>query len=128
MNQKSCVPPTEAVPKTATQSLSFSPRIEINASQDGEVLYVELPGVKRENLELTIEDEVLVLRGTVAQDDEAKRWIRREYGVGSFERRFRLGSELDTDALRAKLENGVLALSLPRKADSQPKRIEINAN
>ena len=128
MNQKSCVPPTEAVPKTATQGLSFSPRIEIHASQDGEVLYVELPGVKRENLELTIEDEVLVLRGTVAQDDEAKRWIRREYGVGSFERRFRLGSELDTDALRAKLENGVLALSLPRKADSQPKRIEINAN
>jgi HSP20 family molecular chaperone IbpA len=130
MSQNTCVPRVETKngETQVEQRPTFRPRIEIHTGAEGEVLRAELPGVKRENLELTVEKDVLVLKGTVESGDESREWILREYGVGSFERRFRLGTELDVTALEAKLENGVLTLKLPRKPEARPKRIEITAN
>lgn len=129
MNDRTCSPcgGETSVAATSKQRATFRPRIDILADADGEVLRAELPGVTRENLELRIEGEHLFVRGTVEPEPEGRSYLLREYGTGDFERRFRLGAELDSAGVTAEWADGVLTLRLPRKAEAKPRKIEIGS-
>jgi HSP20 family molecular chaperone IbpA len=130
MNDKMCSPcgGEVAVATPAKVRAAFRPRVEIASQEGGEVLRAELPGVKRESLVISVEGDQLWLRGTVDAEPEGRSYLLREKAHGDFERRFRVGADLDTAAITAEWADGVLTLRLPRKAEAQPRRIEVRGS
>jgi len=97
----------------------------IDAGQEYRVV-VEMPGVDKEGLEIEVKDDVLRVRGQrTAPDASARLLLNERYANRVYERRFTLGEDIDRDKLRARLEHGVLTVTLPRKAAVQPQRIEV---
>jgi HSP20 family protein len=111
---------------------TFSPRVDI--SEDEKYLYVnaELPGLKKEEVKVTINDDnVLVIKGEKKREesqeekDENKTFIRVERNYGMFTRSFMLPENLKTDSINAKFENGVLNISLEKVEPQKPKEVEV---
>lgn len=97
----------------------------VRAHWNDEAVAIEalLPGVRRDALELSIDDDQLVLSGEL--QDPAERALRRERSSGRFQRRLALPFPVDASQAQAELADGLLRLRLPRRADSGPRRIEI---
>lgn len=111
-----------------TQSTSW-PSIDVEERDDEFRVEAELPGMKETDVEVTLHENVLSIRGEKrAEENDAKRQYRERY-FGQFERRMALPSEVDRDAVTAKFENGVLKLRLPkaRNQQSRSRRIPIAA-
>lgn len=105
----------------------FTPPIDIYETDEGLVLYADLPGVTVDTLELQVQDNKLTLFGrlkpVVPEDAHV---LHQEYQVGDFLRSFILSDEVDHDRIKATLSNGVLKLVLPKAPKAQPRRIEVN--
>ena len=111
---------------TATNPRTFNPSIDIRTSDDEVVFVCDVPGVKRDELEITLENHVLTLRGArkfeTRQDEQVL--LGRTYG--SFTRAFTLPDSLDEDHLSAELADGVLTVKIPRHPKAKPRKIAIN--
>ena len=120
-------PDTAAVPSAAEQpQLLFQPQMDIYETDDGLVLYADLPGVTLDGLELQVQDKKLTLFGRVRQPaDEIVQILHQEYQIGHFFRSFILSDDVDHDRIEARLTNGVLRVSLPRAERAKPRRIEV---
>ena len=98
-------------------------RTDIEETDEAYVLRADLPGVGKEDIDLQIEDDILTVkaerRAAYQNEDEKKRFVRIERGWGVYTRSFDV-SEVDTDAIGAKFENGVLTLTLPKKQPPKP--------
>jgi len=114
--------------QSASAPSSSFPAINVYAHQDGIVITAELPGVKQDQLEITVHRDTVTLRGE-RQDrpEDAGAYHRRERGRGSFGRTFGLPFQVDPDQVGAKLSDGVLILTLQRPEQDKPKRISITA-
>jgi HSP20 family protein len=101
------------------------PGVDILETDAGLLLRADLPGVTKETLDLVIEDNVLKIfgRSVVSLPDDAKP-THHEFRMGDFYRSFILGDEIDTENIKAELENGVLSLRLPKRK-IRPRRIEV---
>lgn len=106
----------------------FNPPIDIYETNEGLVLYADLPGVTAEGLDLQVQDNRLSLFGHVASGLEVHDYVHQEYKVGDFLRSFILSDEVDHDRITARLNNGVLRVELPRTTQTEPRRIEISAD
>lgn len=94
----------------------FVPEIDIYENGDSLVVEVEAPGAKKEDLKLTLEDNILTLEGEkkfVERKDDVKNF-RRERSFGKFKRSFTLPVDVDPDKVNAKFENGILAITLAK--------------
>ena len=98
-------------------------RTDIKETDDAYELLADLPGCRKEDIDLQIEDEILTIkaeRHAEHEDKDAKHgYVRVERSWGRYERSFDM-SGIDTDAITAKYENGVLTLNLPKKAPEKP--------
>ena len=103
----------------------FVPSFDVWKSDDRIVLRGDVPGVKPEDLEIRFENGSLHVHGKVLQRGPSKGVLRREYSVGDFERRFAVSDDIDADAIRANLRDGVVEIDLPFAAKEQPRKIEI---
>ncbi len=110
---------------------SFSanwPKVEVSDDDKAVRITAELPGLEEKDVELLLEDDVLTLRGEKRseQEDTAKQFSERFYG--RFERRIRLGYDIDQDKVQASFKNGVLDIVLPKDqtAQSRVKRIALS--
>jgi HSP20 family protein len=103
--------PSEAT----TGKAALTPRAYVTENKGVYELEVELPGVRKEDIVVNVEKGVLTVKATRKRGEE-------EY---SYERYFRLAEEIDTAAINAAHENGVLRLSIGRKPEVTPQRIEI---
>lgn len=106
--------------------LLFHPSIDIYETEEGLVLYADLPGVTREGLDLQVQNNRLTLFGRINRkhhDDGTV--LHQEYQEGDFLRSFILSDEVDHDRISARLTNGVLRLELPRAARGETRRIEV---
>jgi HSP20 family protein len=97
----------------------FNPNaMRVDISEDEKNIYIEaeLPGMKKEDVKVTVEDGVLMIRGERKQETEEKKknYHRVERVYGSFSRAFTLGENIDKDNIEAKYEDGVLHLTLPK--------------
>jgi HSP20 family protein len=94
------------------------------------VLKAELPGIAREDIDLRVENNTLTLRGERKRDTEVKQeqYHRVERAYGAFSRSFSLPSRIDTEKVRAEFKDGVLAITLPVKAEARPRQIEVAIN
>lgn len=103
------------------------PPVRVEASTDAIRLTLALPGRAPEDVEVTLEDKRLVVRGkAIAESVDAKTTlVRREFSTGAFERAFELPWRVASDAVKAKFENGLLAIELPRVAEERSRRITI---
>jgi HSP20 family protein len=108
------------------------PPVDITEHADRFELAVDLPGVDPDKVEITLEDGVLSVSGereAEAQraDDGAETRMRTERGHGRFYRRFVLPETVDAERVQASGRNGVLAISIPKQAKAQPRRIKVAA-
>lgn len=90
----------------------------------------DLPGVNLDNIDVRIEDGVLTINAEVQRDmieHESARSLITERRYGQFTRSIRLPQQIDSDAVEANYENGVLTLELPKTPESQPKQIAVKA-
>jgi HSP20 family protein len=102
------------------------PAVNLYAGRDGIAVLAELPGVAKDELEVHVHRDTLTLRGIrrPAAEDEAA-YHRRERRSGAFTRTVQLPFRVDPERIEARLENGVLQLSLQRPEEDKPRRIEI---
>ena len=121
--------PAEAEGGEPTRSRpTFRPRVDILETERGLMLLADVPGAKREGIDVSLERRELTIRATVEDHaPEGMSPVLREYQVGDFERRFHLTGDFDTDAIEADLRNGVLRLTIPKASEAQARRIELKA-
>ena len=117
-------------PGTGTAPEHWVPAVDVVELSDRFELVADVPGVAPENLEVTTEDERLVLRGerrrVVPEGDVGLQ--RYERTLGKFERRFALPETADVDGITANSSHGVLTVTIPKKARLQPRQIKINVS
>lgn len=103
------------------------PRVNMAETAEGLTVTCELPGVEKEDVDISVEGGVLTIRGERKgpEDRASERYYRRERGFGPFERSIELPSRVDVSKIRARLTSGVLELVLPKHPDAKPKRIEV---
>ena len=109
------------------QSSNYVPRFDLIETPDQFVLYGDLAGVKPEDVEVQFENDELSIHGKVGQRKETK-FLRQEYGLGDYHRKFSVGDAIDSSEIKAELKHGVLTVHLPKREVLKPKRIEVTAN
>ena len=118
----------EFVPPTAlTEVLGWTPAVELAETDDKLVLTAELPGMKRDDVQVTLDDSVLTIRGEKKEEREEKEkryhlWERR---YGTFERSFTLPRSVDPKGIKARFEDGVLKIEMPKSRQARGQRIEV---
>ncbi len=103
----------------------YAPRVDVVETDEAFVMYADMPGVKPEDVSLHCKDGQLVLHARCGPRGGGKRPLRREYGIGDFYRTFALSDQIDAGKIDARLENGVLVLTLPKAEKAKPKRIAV---
>ena len=111
------------------RQLAFAPLVDIFEDKDAIFVKAELPGVKAEDVHIHSENNVLTLSGTrkLEKEDNRDGYHRIERTYGSFSRSFSLPATVDASAIEATLEEGVLTLKLPKRADAQPRKIDVKS-
>jgi HSP20 family molecular chaperone IbpA len=110
------------------QQTVYRPSVDIVDSPSEVVLVADVPGVDESHLDVTLDKNVLTLRGRVeAPSFEGYTPIRTEYGVGDFERVFTVSDDVNRDAIEATVKDGVLQLKLPKTAQSARRKINVVA-
>jgi HSP20 family protein len=103
----------------------WTPAVDVVELADELVLLAELPGVEREEIELTVQGQELVLAGTRRALAVDERYLRLERGHGMFRRSFRLPPGVDPGEIRARLERGVLEVRLAKRSAASGRRVAI---
>jgi HSP20 family protein len=103
------------------------PKIEVSETDKQIEISAEMPGLERKDVDISIEDDMLTVRGEKKLEEEKKdknvQHSERSYGV--FYRVLQLPSGVDPSAIQATMSNGVLKVTIPKPARSQPKKIEV---
>lgn len=106
----------------------YVPDVNICESDDSLKLWADMPGVKENDVEITLKAGVLTIVGKVSTDMYGGlKPMYTEYNVGNYYREFTLNEHIDDSKIKATLRNGVLELELPKKEQAKPKRIEVRA-
>ncbi len=112
-----------------TPGLVFTPAVDIFETEKEITLLADMPGVKSEDLIVDLRDSVLTLSADIAPIDHSnEEEILVEYETGRFYRQFTLGEIINQDGINAKLNNGVLRLTLPKVEKPAPKKIAVKEN
>jgi HSP20 family protein len=108
---------------------SFVPPVDIYETEHNIVLKVEVPGVEQKDLDIRIENNTITIRGERKFEKEVKEenFHRVERRYGSFQRSFSLPNTVNTESVTADYENGLLKVTLAKRAEAKPKQIKVNA-
>lgn len=110
------------------RAMAFTPAVDIFERDETTVITADMPGVAPGDVDVTLERQVLTLRGKVKPyAPEGYRALSSEYRVGDYVRIFTLSDEIDQAKINAEFKNGVLRLELPRSAETKPKKILVKA-
>jgi HSP20 family protein len=106
--------------------LVFTPYVDIFETDDEITLLADMPGVSADSLSIDLRENILTLTGEVAPFEGANEEdVLIEYEIGKYHRQFNLSSVIDQSKIDAKLDDGVLRLSLPKVEKVKPRKIEI---
>lgn len=105
----------------------WTPAVDIAEHDNEYVVKVELPGVSKDDVKITLESNILTIRGEKKQDRETKEenYHRLERMYGSFQRSFTLPSTVRNDKIDAVYKDGILTITLPKAEEAKPKQIEV---
>jgi HSP20 family molecular chaperone IbpA len=108
--------------------LVFTPNVDIFETETAITMMVDMPGVKIDDLTIDLRDDTLTLTGDVhSLDADQGEMIYQEYDIGRYYRQFSLSELIDQAKIDAKLNNGVLRLTLPKVAKATPRRIAVKS-
>jgi HSP20 family molecular chaperone IbpA len=108
--------------------LVFTPNVDIFETETVITMMVDMPGVKTDDLTIDLRDDTLTLTGDVhSLDADQGEMIYQEYDIGRYYRQFSLSELIDQAKIDAKLNNGVLRLTLPKVAKATPRRIAVKS-
>jgi HSP20 family protein len=119
--------PFEETPATGA---GWSPLVDVFEDSEGITLKVELPEVDANDVEIQLEGNALTLRGErkLENADKQDGYHRVERSYGAFSRRFTLPSTVETNNVTAQSRDGVLRIFLPKKAETKPRQIKVQAD
>ena len=105
----------------------WSPAVDIYETKEAFLVKAELPGMKQEDIQITIVDSTLTLKGERKREDEVREegYTRVERAYGTFQRALALPSTVDAAKVRARYKDGVLEIELPKKEEAKPKEIKV---
>ncbi len=108
-------------------NVEWVPAVDVIDEKDKLRIKADLPGIKKEDVEINIEDGVLSIKGERQNEKEEKNknYYRRECFYGVFERSISLPAEVDIEKAEANYKDGVLEIILPKKEESKPKQIKV---
>lgn len=110
---------------------AFAPALDVTETDNEYRIRADLPGVKKDDLNISIQDGVLTINAETRYEDENSnngRLIRQERRYGKFVRSMRLGDAVDVDKVKADYKDGVLNLVLPKSEQVRPKRIDVQVS
>jgi HSP20 family protein len=107
---------------------NWTPEVDLSETKEGFMLKAELPGVKKEDVKITLKDDLLTIAGEKKSEKEIKdeNYHRTERVYGSFARSFRLPTAVEVEKVKAEYKDGVLHLTLPKAESVKPKEIQIS--
>jgi len=104
----------------------FRPLVDIAETADALLVYVDMPGVTADSIDVHFEDNTLAIHGQAAsRAGEDAQFLLREYGIGDFYRTFRVSEGIDPEKISADYQNGVLTLELPKTEATKPRKIAV---
>ncbi len=106
---------------------AYYPSIELINRDNEYLVRVELPGIDKKDLDLTITDDTLTIKGEAKRSEEVKEdeYLLSEVTYGKFSRTITVPTEVESGKARAKANNGILEITLPKKKESKPKEIKV---
>jgi HSP20 family protein len=122
---------TGGLAKNESASLSrWTPAVDIFEAEDEIRLTAELPGMRRDDVRVDVEDRLLTISGERRLENEDKQddYTRIERVYGQFSRSFNLPSTVDVDKISAEMEDGVLRVHMPKREESKPRQIEVKVS
>ena len=116
--------------ESSLTTTSFIPAVDIYEEEKKIILKLEVSGIPEKDLDVTVENNTLVVKGErkFEKEEKEENFHRIERRYGSFSRAFTLPTTVETENIDAKYENGVLKLELKKKPEAQPKQIKVNIN
>jgi HSP20 family protein len=106
----------------------WNPLVDIAETKDDIVVKAEIPGMKKDDIKIVIQDNILTLKGERQEEkqEKDKRYHRVERSYGSFERSFSLPVSVKVDKVKADYKDGVLTITLPKAEEAKPKEVSVN--
>jgi len=110
------------------QDLSWTPRVDVHEDGDKYFVTVDLPGMSKDDINVTLDDDVLTIEGERKAEErkEDEHYHRRERFCGKFTRSMSFPNDVDKDKVKARFENGVLRLELNKHEQTKPRQISID--
>jgi len=107
---------------------SFVPPVDIYEDEQNLTLKIEFPGIEQKDIDVRLENNTLTVRGErkFEKEEKEENFHRLERRYGSFYRAFTLPNTVDADSVKADYDNGVLKVTLAKKAEAKPKQIKVN--
>lgn len=106
----------------------YVPHVDILETDQALLLVSDMPGVDEKGVDITVEKNILTIKGAVTSDIPAGYKLSyEEYGVGDYERSFTLPNEIDRDGMQATIKDGVLKLTLPKAKQALAKKVAVTA-
>jgi HSP20 family protein len=127
---------TKAMEKQATATPApeedtlpvFAPEVDVRETDEALTVVANLPGVEPAGIKVETAGGVLTIEATPALvDPDGVQPVRREFVIGRFRRSFELGEQIDTEHIAARLSQGVLSLTLPKRAEAKPRQVPVEA-
>lgn len=110
-----------------SQGYAWAPAVDVRENAEAFTLVAEVPGISKEDLQISFTDGVLTLRGEkkVEQEFSNENWHQVERAFGRFERHIRLTAPVDATKIKARVQDGVLTVNVPKAEDAKPREIKI---
>jgi HSP20 family protein len=108
---------------------AWAPSVDIYETEHELVVKADLPDIDPKDLDIRVENNILTIRGERKFEKKVneENYLRVERSYGSFARSFTLASTVNSDAIKAEYQNGVLTLTVPKREEAKPKQIKVNA-
>lgn len=107
---------------------AWSPKVDVYDSKDNILVKADIPGMKKEDIDVSVHGDTLVIKGEkkIETEDKEKGSVKTERYYGSFNRALTLPTQVDTSKVSAAYKDGVLELTMPKKEEAKPKQINID--
>ncbi len=107
----------------------FIPAVDILENQNEIIVLADMPGVDSKDVNVDLENDVLTIRGAVSPlESEKEALVYREFNWGDYYRQFTLTEVINQEKIAAKMDDGVLRLTLPKKEKAKPKKIQVSVS
>ena len=112
--------------RNGSQATAWALPVDAYVNQDSIVIEADVPGLKSEELEVTLEGDTLTVRGELKNQAQDRKYLLRERPWGRFERTLTINTPINNGKVEAHFENGVVQIVLPKAEAVKPKQIKVN--